>query len=246
MILCRNCDFKNGINNFSQEDDFNNLQEFNDYLEEIETIVYNLCNNIDIINTNKKIEQYKKENRDVIIKNKSRIGREEFELEEMLELEKKLEEDRQKELDSIEIEAKKKKIREKEALIDELMASYDDPSKILSEYAEKAEQIREEAKQLPPPVPSATQFSTGIKFGARNAMGFLPVPKVEEGPLYVYTPLTVSFDGPNPPDATEIETKGYIQHIRGENASEKAAGYKSNIACLRALQEALQGLYQNG
>lgn len=164
----------------------------------------------------------------------------------MLEMEKKLEEDRQKELNSIEIEAKKKKIREKEALIDELMASYDDPSKILNDYAEKAEQIREEAKQLPPPVAAATQFSTGIKIGRGNPMGFLPVPKADEGPSFVYTPCVISFEGPNPPDAIEIESKGYIQHIRGETLAEKAAGYKSNIACLRALQEALQGLYQNG
>lgn len=68
----------------------------------MECIVYNLCNNIDIVNTNKKIEQYKKDNRDIIMKNKSRLGREEYELELELEREKQLENERKKELLQIE------------------------------------------------------------------------------------------------------------------------------------------------
>ncbi|KAL3288417.1 hypothetical protein HHI36_002863 [Cryptolaemus montrouzieri] len=37
-----------------KEEDFNSLREYNDYLEEVETIIYNLCNNIDVTETNKK------------------------------------------------------------------------------------------------------------------------------------------------------------------------------------------------
>lgn len=58
-----------------KEEDFATLREYNDYLEEIETIVYNLTNNIDIVNTNKKIEQYKRENKELIMKNKAKIGK---------------------------------------------------------------------------------------------------------------------------------------------------------------------------
>lgn len=57
-----------------KEEDFATLREYNDYLEEIESIIYNLVNNIDIINTNKRIEQYKKENKELITKNKAKIG----------------------------------------------------------------------------------------------------------------------------------------------------------------------------
>lgn len=57
-----------------KEEDFNSLREYNDYLEEIETIVYNLTNNIDIVETNKRIEQYKKENKELIMKNKAKLG----------------------------------------------------------------------------------------------------------------------------------------------------------------------------
>lgn len=57
-----------------KEEDFATLREYNDYLEEIETIVYNLTNNIDIVGTNKRIEQYKKDNKEIIMKNKAKIG----------------------------------------------------------------------------------------------------------------------------------------------------------------------------
>lgn len=106
-----------------KEEDFATLREYNDYLEEVESIIFNLCNNIDIVNTNKKIEQYKKENKEIIMKNKGKITKDDYELEELLEFEKQQEELRKKELKLQEEEAKKKKIREKEALIDELMFS---------------------------------------------------------------------------------------------------------------------------
>uniref|UniRef100_A0A0K8VWV7 CDK-activating kinase assembly factor MAT1 n=1 Tax=Bactrocera latifrons TaxID=174628 RepID=A0A0K8VWV7_BACLA len=92
-----------------KEEDFATLQEYNDYLEEIETIIYNLCNNIDIIGTNKRIEAYRRENREVIQRNKTRMGREEYELEEMLELERAQEEARKQELAELENEQKKEK-----------------------------------------------------------------------------------------------------------------------------------------
>lgn len=58
-----------------KEEDFATLREYNDYLEEIETIIFNLVNNIDIVGTNKRIEQYKKDNKEIIMKNKAKIGK---------------------------------------------------------------------------------------------------------------------------------------------------------------------------
>uniref|UniRef100_A0A1B0GK57 Uncharacterized protein n=1 Tax=Lutzomyia longipalpis TaxID=7200 RepID=A0A1B0GK57_LUTLO len=224
-----------------KEDDFETLEEYNDYLEEIETIIFNLSNDIDIVNTNKRIEQYKKENREIITKNKSRIGREEYELDELLEEEKQIGEERRKQLELLEQENKKKKQREKEALIDELTSSHQNAAEIVSVYAKKAEQTLEEAKVVP--VAKATQFSTGIKFTRGGQQGFLPVPKLEEGPMYIYKSITRIFDGPEPPSAEEIISGGYIKHIRAETAQERAGGYTAVLACQRALQEALQGLY---
>lgn len=225
-----------------KEEDFNSLMEYNNYLEEIETIIYNLTNDIDVINTNKKIEQYKKDNREQIIKSKGKMGREECELEELLELEKQMEEQRKYELLLEEAENKKKKIREKEALIDELMFSNADAKNIVDSFAQQAQQNKEE-KAKPPP-PKVTQFSTGIQFGKQTQSTFLPVP-TDEGPLFSYKPILFSTDGPKTPIDPEIVSKGFINHIRSETEQEHAGGFQANIACKRALQEAMTGLFHS-
>lgn len=145
------------------------------------------------------------------MKNKSRLGREEFELEMVLEQEKAEDEQRRLKRETIEIEAKQKKIKEKEALIDELMFSTEDASKIVDEYAKQAEKTREEAKTLPV-AKTHTEFSTGVKFGQQAT--FLPVPKLEEGPAYAYEQPKLIFDGPQAPTLCDVENSGYIRHIR--------------------------------
>lgn len=170
-----------------------------------------MCNNIEIINTNKRIEQYKRENREAINKNKTRLGREELELEMELEREKAEDEQRRIERDAIENEAKKKKMKEKEALIDELMFSHADASSILKGYAENVEKLREEEKALPV-IKKQSEFSTGVKFGHQSQ--FLPVPKIDDGPLYSYEAPIMIVDGPIAPNLIEIECKGYTRNIR--------------------------------
>lgn len=225
-----------------KEEDFATLDEYNNYLEMIEEIIYNLTHNIDIINTNKRIDAYKKENKDVILKNKQRMGREEYELEQLLEQEKEIDDQRKRELAEFELEAKRKKQKVKEALIDELMFSNEDGASIVNHFAKQAEETLKESKTLPPPPPPKNMFSTGIKFNSNSSQGlFLPVPKVEEGIPYEYHSPQLINEGPSPPEMNELDL--YMKHIRAETVSEKAGGYKSQFACLRALQEALQGLY---
>ncbi|VVC99386.1 CDK-activating kinase assembly factor MAT1 isoform X1 [Leptidea sinapis] len=222
-----------------KEEDFATLREYNDYLEDIESIIFNLVNNIDIINTNKRIEQYKKDNKEAILKNKAKIGREELELEEILEIEKLNEESRRAEIVRIEQEAKKQKIREKELLIDELMFADGDAKDILTTFTQNIANHKEEAAPI---LPKVTQFSTGVKF--TRGSGQQPLPIIEEGPLYKYEPPALPDRcGPDPPPISDIIDKGYLQHVRPESETEKAGGYSSVLPCLRALQDALSGLY---
>ncbi|XP_050455018.1 CDK-activating kinase assembly factor MAT1 [Cataglyphis hispanica] len=222
-----------------KEEDFSTLREYNDYLEEIETIIYNLANNIDVVETNKKIEQYKKDNKEQIARSKSKLNRSEYELEEMIELEKQKEEERKKELVKEEIEIKKKKIRDKQALIDELTLSDADANNIIETFL--AVQKKKEIK----PSVKATQFSTGIKFSNQGNQNYLSVPKIEEGPLYSYTPIRQQIEGPSPPGWREIQARGYVSHVRSECEVDRAGGFKAHVACLRAMQEAMAGLYHN-
>uniref|UniRef100_A0A1B6H2K9 CDK-activating kinase assembly factor MAT1 n=1 Tax=Cuerna arida TaxID=1464854 RepID=A0A1B6H2K9_9HEMI len=221
-----------------KEDDFASLREYNDYLEEIECIIFNLCNNIDVVETNKRIEQYKKENKDIILKNKIKIGKEELELEELLEEEKQVDELRKRELIKEEQEIKKKKLKDKEALIDELMFSNADAKHILSTFAQNTIAAKEEEKPL---APKASQFSTGIKFGRQSA-GFTMLPKIEEAPPYVYIPAKVQLEGPLVPQWSEL-SNGFIDNTRAEGLDQRAGGFTAKYACMRALQDSLDGLF---
>ncbi|XP_051164761.1 CDK-activating kinase assembly factor MAT1 [Leptopilina boulardi] len=227
-----------------KEEDFASLRDYNDYLEEIETIIFNLSNNIDIIETNKKIENYKRENREQILKNKSKINQKEIELDELIQIEKQQEEEKMIELAQQDLETEKNKIREREALIQELIYSEGNADSIVKTFASAIQASKEENKKVVT-MQKVTQFSSGIKFGNQGGHNFMPLPKIDDGPLFNYEPIIQDIDGPSPPDCRQLQVRGYINHIRLENPSERAGGFKANIACLRALQEAMVGLYHN-
>lgn len=51
-------------------EDFNgNLRLFNDYLEEVEDLLFNLVNDIDIQKTSERIEKFRQENKEIISQN---------------------------------------------------------------------------------------------------------------------------------------------------------------------------------
>jgi CDK-activating kinase assembly factor MAT1 len=58
-------------------DDFVTLREYNDYLEEVEDIIYNLVNDIDVQETNEKVNRYREKNLKSIQANKLRKEEEE-------------------------------------------------------------------------------------------------------------------------------------------------------------------------
>ncbi|VDK22592.1 unnamed protein product [Taenia asiatica] len=58
-----------------REEDFESIEDYDRYLETIEDIIYNLSNDVDVDKTRKFIEQYKKDNKDIIKRNrKKQVG----------------------------------------------------------------------------------------------------------------------------------------------------------------------------
>lgn len=114
----------------------------------------------------------------------------------------------------------------------------------MKSYASKVEENKKEQELLAPPPPKVTKFSSGINFSSNFQQQYLPVPKVDDGPTYVYQePVFPLHNGPPVPSLQEIEARKYSKHIRTENNVERAGGFQSKISCYRALQEAMQGLY---
>ena len=139
-------------------------------------------------------------------------------------------------------EEQRRKLKNREALIDELQYSSAPAQNILQVFAETRAQ--QTTSTLPQPAPPrVSQFSTGIQFGRGQQGDFLQVPRVEEGPLYAYEPPTRVINGPIPPTYSQVDTDGYLAFVRRETDAECAGGYRSRTGCLRALEEAFVGLY---
>ncbi|MGH0185842.1 UNVERIFIED_CONTAM: hypothetical protein FKN15_018991 [Acipenser sinensis] len=112
------------------DSDFPSLREYNDYLELIEEIVYNLTNNMDLENTKQMMEQYQRENKEIIQKNKIKLTREQEELEELLAMERQENEQRR----LLQIKEEKRQVlakkKNKQALLDELVSVFQIPRAI--------------------------------------------------------------------------------------------------------------------
>nr|SVE75969.1 EOG090X0BPM [Daphnia hispanica] len=232
-----------------RQEDFPTLREYNDYLEEVETIIFNLVFDIDPTNTNKMIDNYKKENKDITQKNRNRQSQEEMELEELLEAEKNQQCEKANLYVNAELEEKKQKHKAREKLIDELMFSDADAKSIVASHVQATAALAKEqpkaAVQAGSGVVKSSKFSSGIQIGLRgqHTNSFLPIPKQEDLPLYRYTAPIFDYDGPPPPSIEMLGKLNYFANIRAANITERAGGYTEAMSCCRALQEAMGGLF---
>ncbi|XP_040583035.1 CDK-activating kinase assembly factor MAT1 [Lepeophtheirus salmonis] len=210
-----------------KRDDFDSLRSYNDYLESIEDIIFNLCNDIDILDTNKRINDYKEKNRDSIVRNRHKLSQESMEIQDILHFEEQHSVSKKKEIQEHEASTKLEKQRVKEQMIQELMFSETDANDIVDSFNS-----------------AKSKFSTGIDIKSRtiNSSGPLLLPELVPDEPYVYSEPDIVFDGPSPP-RSDKEIKDFCRHIRAAGVSELAAGYVESIACFRALQEAMSGLY---
>lgn len=62
---------------YKRQEDFDTIKEYNDYLEEVEDIVFNLVNDVDVQSTYARLESFKTDNRQTLEKNLARLANEE-------------------------------------------------------------------------------------------------------------------------------------------------------------------------
>ena len=87
---------------------------------------------------------------------------------------------------------------------------------------------------------SKIRFYESFQLCLGKAQEFM-VPRVEEGPLFVYKSPELVLNGPNHPPQGQLP--GYSALLRPETPDEIAGGYDSRVSCLRSLQDAVAGLY---
>jgi len=241
----------------------------------LETIVFNLVHNIDVLETSKRIDEYKKSNHEQIAKAKARHNPGLLELEALLEEEKLLVEHRIFESLALEKDEKVRKLKTKEALIDDLMFSDTDAGVIMASH--KSQQEKQEQEELlvqddltkrrreihaetaarlnmikahGVAPPSRPQFSTGITAGITG--GFLPVPKKTQENLFTYEEPVVFNNGPQTPTFENLislaDTSGptpFGRLVRKPDRSSKGGGYHPEYEVRRALSEAFSDILFN-
>ncbi|KAM9777724.1 CDK-activating kinase assembly factor MAT1 [Neosynchiropus ocellatus] len=220
--------------------DFPTLREYNDYLEQVEEIVYNLTNNLDVENTKLRMEQYQRENRDTIQKNKDKLTREQEELEELLLLEQRGSEQRRLDLLQEEKRQLQARRKNKQALLDELEQSHLPAALLLAQHKARAAELETKIEQQKQTVKPTSIFSTGIQMG--QTVSLQPFPRLPEV-LYQYQPLQIQTYGPPVPELDQLSRQGYLNHVRAALPQDTAGGYTSALACHRAVQEAFTGLF---
>jgi len=215
------------------EEDFPTLREFNDYLEQVEIIIFNLANKVNVDETRRKIETYKKENERTIRKNNSRITQEEYLLKASLESEIKDAEEKRKQLIQDQRDVEKQKLKDKESLINDLIYANAPADEVIARHLIlKQQQQKEEEKE-----------KKSFFFSAQNKANSANAQPIVIAPLYEYKETHADTFGPKPPVEIEIKKNGYLNHIRGATSSEKAGGYTESLACRRAIQDAFNCLY---
>ncbi|KAJ1656375.1 TFIIH/NER complex subunit [Dispira simplex] len=106
-----------------RREDFKSLRQYNDYLEEVENMTFNLIYGVDVQETEERIQRFAQENRDLIANNAARQQREERMQQHRRELERsEKEQQHQRYLQQLEEEEQAKRT-ERDQLIDQLASS---------------------------------------------------------------------------------------------------------------------------
>jgi CDK-activating kinase assembly factor MAT1 len=230
-----------------KQEDFESLQEYNDYLEEIEEIVFNLTNGIDVTATTKKLETYKTENQNQIIKNRGKLSKDEELIEELLEQEKQESILRNQYFLNEDKEMIKNKTRLRESLVDELMFSDLPAQQILATHVteQRLQSTSGEVTKgadIKSIAPKVQMFSTGITIG-KGSNVFVPIAKQSEGQLYRYSSPQLDLNGPECPKLASLQSEGYLKNVKPSSVQDLSGGFLCHYPCHRALQEAFCGLY---
>ncbi|KAF5391905.1 hypothetical protein D9757_001743 [Collybiopsis confluens] len=113
-------------------EDFDDLRSYNDYLEEVENIAFNLINGIDVEATETRIKAYKAANAALTSLNLQREEAEALALKEQEELERREREARAAQLAQQEQQERDERLREEQELINKLETSQKDAHKIVA------------------------------------------------------------------------------------------------------------------
>lgn len=172
-----------------QAEDFETLREYNDYLEEVEDLVFNLLFSQNLQETDARIEAYRVQNQDQINKINARLGREEREWRQR-EKEEQMRREQLMQEELAEMEQEEQKRRENEIDIINTLADSNEPAEAILKR-KKQQQV-----QLDMPSFKGLKRKGGQSRVIENAGPFDPLDTVFE--LTLKHPLSSDFSNVDP------------------------------------------------
>ncbi|KAI9064278.1 MAT1-domain-containing protein [Trametes sanguinea] len=218
-----------------RREDFPDLRSYNDYLEMVEDITFNLINDIDVPETEERIAQYRRENAAIIELNQKREEEYARYLQEQEEMERQERELRAQELRRLEEEERQEREKGKQAIIDKLETSDKDAARLVAKSRLEA-QRRASARASSSSGFGMPQSSASL-LRSRAAQSAV-VPDVPHVPLqdnwYAYDDMYKLRESYHDPvsDAVRRDRDGIM----------RAGGYMVEQAWERALRFAVAGL----
>ena len=215
------------------EDNFSSLDEFNDYLEDIEEIVLNFANNVDIEETKRRVEQYKKENFKVIERNRAAQSRQDAYLKEKMRAEEKeLEERRLHERECEALEETERNERKKK-LIDQIASSDRPADEIILLHKEEEEES----------AASNNKRSLHSKTAVNSGFSVAMISTTKQTNIKIYNYKYEDPRGENCGPVVPLDKmKTYAEEVTIEDKS-LSAGYSKEYAVHRPIDEAYSGLF---
>eukprot|EP00051_Salpingoeca_urceolata_P013082 m.163538 g.163538 ORF g.163538 m.163538 type:complete len:320 (-) comp17692_c0_seq2:301-1260(-) len=210
-------------------------RKYNDYLEMVEDLAYNLANGEDLVNTRAQIEKYKQANKMLIEHNVQQRQRSNAAAKQALENEAARREQRTKAAETKRLTDKQRKGEEKERLILRIgtASSGAEAQRAVQEHQRRRHNVHagfaHPADVQDDAVAAAPMdFSSASMFG--TAYKYTRVTRVNQGPAVPNTPALLQ----RYPAAT-VTTSG--------DRSTVGLGYTPKMAVKRALEEAFEGLF---
>jgi len=216
-----------------RREDFADLRSYNDYLEMVEDITFNLINEVDMPGTEARIAAYRAENAALIQLNIQRERLEAQDLKEEEERDRRDREERMRELRREEEEERQDREKERKAILDGLESGKEgSASRVIAKS--RADALKRTAARTS----SSSSSASHSKLLRSRAAIASTIPDVPHEPLtddwYAYDDLYVlrtDYDDP-PTDAVRADRDGLM----------RAGGYRIEEAWERAIRMAVAGL----
>ena len=207
------------------EDDFDSLREYNDFLEAVEDIIFNLNNNVDVEQTKAKIDKLKQEKKQCILNNRYKISKDQQDIKRQLQLERESFEELRKKVAMEETLIQQAKRENQLNLLKELETSSLPASQIVTSHQKDVN----------------TLFENNLDQGANDGSANSDKNTEEMDIRYCYEEPIIDTVGPKVPVELYNHSErslGLLSFVYSPGDDALAGGYIKEYACTRALHEA--------